>query len=101
GLLPVQLIDAARPGAHEVKGKRSGEKANGTHDPRSKRHNQGWRTQSLSNAEAMHGPGAAKGKYREAMGVLPSLQCMDASGIRHVFIYNLVNAPGRLFNRDT
>src|ERR1700686_1972803 len=49
----------------------------------------------------MHRSRPTEGKYREAMGVLPSLQGMDASGIGHAFIHNLVNAPGRLFNRET
>src|SRR2546426_12756204 len=49
----------------------------------------------------MHGPGSAEGKYREAMRILTSFQGMDASGIRHAFIHNLVDAPGCLFNRNT
>src|SRR6266496_4627011 len=92
GLLPVQRIDATGPGAHEIKGKRSGEETNRTHDSRSKRHNEGRRTQCFRNAKTMHWPGTAEGKYREAMWVLTALQCMNASGIRHAFIHNLVNA---------
>ena len=44
GLTPVQVIDATGPGAHEVKGKWGSEKPNRTHDSRSKRHDQSWRT---------------------------------------------------------
>src|SRR5436309_2653642 len=46
----------------------------------------------------MHRTGTAEGKYREAMWVLTALQCMDASGISHAFIHNLVDAPGCLFD---
>src|SRR5438270_13598897 len=49
----------------------------------------------------MHWPSSAEGKDREAMRILTSFQGMDASGIRHAFIHNLVDAPGRLFNRNT
>ena len=98
GLLPVHGIDATRPGTHEVEGKRSGEKAHRAHDSRSKRHNQGWRTEGLRNAKTMHRPGSTKGKKREAMWVLASLQGMDTRGIGHTFVHDLVDAPGSLFN---
>src|SRR5439155_14105904 len=100
GLLPVQRIDATGPGVHEIKGQWSGEEANGAHDSRSKRHNEGWRTQGFRDAKTMHRPGTAEGKYREAMWILTALQCMDASGIRHAFIHNLVDAPGCLFDGE-
>src|SRR6266700_200794 len=100
GLLPVQRIDATGPGAHEIKGKRSGEESNGTHDSCSKRHNEGWRTQGLRDAKTMHRPGTAEGKYRDAMWVLSALHGMDTSGIRHTFIYNLMDAPCCLFDGE-
>src|SRR5205823_1418823 len=100
GLLPIKRIETPRPGAHEVEGERRGEKANGTHDARSKRGDQGGRTQRLRDAKTMYRPGTSEGKYRESMWILSSLQCMDASGIGHTFIHNLVNAPGCLFERE-
>src|SRR5258706_591497 len=49
----------------------------------------------------MHRPGASESKYWEAMRILTSLQCMDASGIRHALIHNLVDAPGCLFEGES
>src|SRR5947209_4054420 len=42
----------------------------------------------------------AEGKDGETMWILSTLQCMDASGIRHAFIHNLVDAPGCLLERE-
>ena len=47
----------------------------------------------------MHRTGPAKGKDRKAVRVLATFQRMDASGISHTFISDLMNAPGRLFKR--
>src|SRR6266567_3563905 len=99
GLPPIKRIETPRPGAHEVEGERRGEKANRAHDARSKRGDQSGRPQRLRDAIAMHRPGPSEGKEGETMWILSALQCMDASGIRHAFIHNLVNAPGRLFER--
>src|SRR6266699_188777 len=100
GLLPIKHIEMPRPRAHEVEGERRSEKANRAHDARSKRGNQGGRTQRLRDTIAMHRSGTSEGKDGETMWILSALQCMDASGIRHAFIHNLVDAPGCLLERE-
>src|SRR5260370_32089545 len=48
----------------------------------------------------MHRSCAAECENGEAVWVLPALKSVDASGIGHAFIHNLVDAPCRYFNRE-
>src|SRR5437764_1135409 len=99
-LLPVQEIDLTWPGAYEVEGKRSCEKAHSAHDPCSKWHHQGWRAKRPGDPKAVNRPCPAKSEYWEAMRIFAALQRMDACGICHTLVRDVMDAPGSFFKRD-
>ena len=87
------------PRAHEVEGQRRGEKPDRAHHPRAERRQERGRAERQRDPIGVHRPRAAEGEEREAVRVFAALQRMDARGVGHVLVGDLVNAPGRLLDR--